>query len=349
MNNEAKDSPVVITEGYTRDRHWEIVYHDLIDLYGPKIGLDGVGLWITYRRFIQHNPDHLLTDKAWPSHRGLLAPLFKIGQTRLRNTRRTLVDAGLIKVIKGRELASRSQEAYDRQLLIWHEEGKPRRPIRRITLSDLAELGIQNPARTLFIEVNDPLTFHPFCERFGLTYSPEITSYSDTGQPVWNMAFDDYDGLIRGPNRLLAATRYIDDNLSASPADRHHLPLVTAQQIRSLLRCQPDDTETISVCNRFLERRAGLAQGQESPNAPQSTPRRLPDDVLGILKKLGWSGSTAEVEAYFQQDRDRVYRLLDYWLEHREDVENPAAAFRQNLRYGPAGPPDLRDWEELAF
>jgi hypothetical protein len=345
------DELAVITEGYTRDRHWEIVYHDLIDLYGPKIGLDGIGLWVTYKRFIQHNPDHLLTDKAWPSHRGLLAPLFKVGQTSLRNTRRDLVDAGLIEVTKGRDLARRSQEDYDRQVLSWHEEGKPRKPVRRITLGQLAAMGIQNPSRTLFIEVNDPLSFHSFCERFLLTYSPQVTSHNDEGQPVWNMEFDDYDGMIRGPNRLLAATRYIENNLCARPADRDHWPLVTEQQIRSLLRCKPDDKETINIRRRMLERRAAAAGRADRSQVSTQEPTPLPDDVLSMLRRLRWNGPTAEVAAHFARDPDRVYELLDYWLEHRSEVDNPAAAFRQALRYASATAPDSipDELHDLAF
>lgn len=343
-----EDKIAVITEGYTRDRHWEIVYHDLMDLYGPKIGLEGVGLWVTYRRFIQHNPDHLLTDKAWPSHRGLLAPLFKVGQTKLRNTRQDLVDVGLIDIIKGRDLASQSQEAYDQQLLKWHEQGKPRKAVSRITLGDLAALGIQNPARTLFIEVNDPLPFHAFCERFTLTYSPQVTSHNDLGQPVWNIVFDDYDGIIRGPNRLLAAARYIEDNLSIAPSDRSHWPLVSEQQIKSLLRCRPDDAETINIRQRLLERRASVARyGRNTPIGSEGP--ALPDDVLSMLKRLQWSGSTAEVEAYFREDSALVYEQLNHWLEHREEVDNPAAAFRESLRFAASAPPDSDEWRELDY
>lgn len=344
-----QDERAVITEGYTRDRHWEIVYHDLVDLYGPKIGLDGIGLWVTYRRFVQHNPDHLLTDKAWPSHRGLLAPLFKVGQTRLRNTRRDLVDAGLIDVTKGRDLARRSQEEYDQQILSWHEEGKPRKPVRRITLSELAAMGIQNPSRTLFIEVNDPLPFHAFCEKFALTYSPQVTGHNEAGQPIWNMAFDDYEGLIRGPNRLLAAARYIEDNLCVRGADRSHWPLVTEQQIKSLLRCKPDDAETVNLRNRLLERRATVARRGERPDSARAISSALPTDVLEKLRRLRWNGPTDEVASYFAKDPDLVYELLDYWLEHRHEVDNPAAAFRQALRFAPAAPSDTDQMEELDF
>ncbi len=350
-DNTGPDEFAIITEGYTRKRHWEIVYHDLIDLYGPKIGLDGIGLWNTYKRFVQHDPDHLLLDKAWPSHRGLLAPLFKVGQTSLRNARDRLVDAGLIKITSGRHLASRSQTIYEQQLLIWQEEEKPRKPIRRITLSDLADLGIQNPARTLFIEVNDPLTLHPFCERFGLRCVPEVTSHNDNGQPVWNMVFEDYPGLIRGPNRLLSAIHYIENNLNVSPTDRVHFPLVTEQQIRSLLRCRSDDSATINIRSRLLARRTQIAssdQGMTTAHQPSSPPT-LPDDVLGMLRLLGWQGSTEEVEQHFQRDQELVYERLNYWVIHREEVDNPAAAFRESLRYASATSSHWEDWDEISF
>lgn len=346
-----EDERAVIVEGYTRERHWEIVYHDLIDLYGPKIGLDGVGLWVTYKRFIQHNPNHLLTDKAWPSHRGLLAPLFKVGQTKLRNARQALADAGLIEVVKGRDLARRSQEEYDQQLLIWHDQGKPRKPVSRITLSDLAELGIQNPSRTIFIEVNDPLTFHAFCDYFDLTYSPDSTSIDGQGQPVWNMNFEDYPGLIRGPNRLLAAARYIEDNLKAHATGRQASSLITEQQVRSLLRCRSDDQETQSIRDRLLDWRDSLVNsdrlaGEQYEPLPKEV---LPGDVISKLERLGWKGSLVEVEKYFHQDPARVYEQLDYWLEHRREVENAAAAFREGLRYAPIDPPSSDEWQEMDF
>lgn len=339
----------VIVEGYTRERHWEIVYHDLIDLYGPKIGLDGIGLWITYKRFIQHNPDHLLTDKAWPSHRGLLAPLFKVGQTKLRNARQSLADAGLIEVVKGRDLARRSQEEYDQQLLIWHDQGKPRKPVSRITLSDLADLGIQNPSRTIFIEVNDPLTFHAFCDYFELAYSPDSTSLDSQGRPVWNMRFEDYSGLIRGPNRLLAAARYIEDNLKAHAAERHASSLVTEQQVRSLLRCRSDDQETQSIRDRLLDWRYSLVDGDDLVGNGLPPRDVLPAEVLSKLDRLGWKGSFLEVEKHFHRDPDRVYEQLNYWLEHRGEVDNAAAAFRESLRYAPTDPPSLDEWQEMDF
>lgn len=324
----------VITAGRTRARHWEIVYHDLIDLYGPKIGLDGVGLWVTYQRFVQREAAHLLAGKAWPSHRGLLADLFRCGQTTLRDTRRKLQDAGLITVTSGAELAARSQEEYDQQLLLWQTEGKPRQAVRRVTLADLATIGITNPARSMIIEVHDPLTILPFCDKFNLTYSPYISHYGDDGMPVWDIRFDDYPGLIRGPNRIAAAVRYIEDNLNAGEVDRRHRPLLSAHQIRSLLRCNEDDAETIAICNRLLQQRARLSgdEGEAPEPLLRSPVVPLPDDVRGLLGYLGWQGPTTEVEYAFRLDPARVYERLNYWLDHRDDVDNPAAAFRADLR-----------------
>jgi hypothetical protein len=337
------DVPVSIIAGYTRQRHFEMVYHDLVDLYGPMISDDGIGLWITYQRHIQRNPDHLLEGRAWPSHRDRLAKLLKTGQTHLRNSRHTLQKAGLIEVISGRELAEESRQEYDAQLLNAYTEGKARKAVRRITLRDLAAMGIQNPAKALFITVNDPLSLLPFCEKFDLSFSPQIEYVGADGQPVWTMEFDDYDGIIQGPNRLVAAIHYIEENLAVHEVDRVLRPLVTEQQILSLLRCKDDDTETKLVCGRLLERRAKLV-GAPPPPAYEPRPSHLPDQIQGMLRLLGWEGSQKEVEQHFEQDRDRVQALLLYWLEHREDVDNPAAAFRDDLRHAPAGEYRLEEY-----
>jgi hypothetical protein len=102
----------------------------------------------------------------------MLAPLFGVGQKRLANVRRALKKAGLIAVTFGAQLVAHSGEEYERQMLVWQIEGKPRAPVHRVTMRELAALGIQNPANTLFIEVNDPLPIFPFCEKFTLTCRP---------------------------------------------------------------------------------------------------------------------------------------------------------------------------------
>lgn len=312
-------SKVLITTGYTRDRHWETIYHDLHDLYGPLIGMEGPTMWFVYKRHIQHNPDHLLVDLAWPSHKEL-AKFYDVGETRLRNARLRLETAGLITVTRGRDLATQSQWKYNNQLL---NGGKIQNSA--ITLSGLATLGIQNPSTTLFIKVHDPLTFHPFCDKFNLSYSP-VFKYGK-----WELAFDDHGGRIYGPNRLLAAVRYIEDNLNAAPSDRQHWPLITDEQIRSLLRCKDDDYETIEIRQRMLQRRARIAGG-----APGQA---LPSHVLVKLRQLGWKGDTAEVEQYFETDPQRVITLLHQALaattaqrDGQPTVKNPAALFRTFLR-----------------
>lgn len=247
-----------------------MVYHDLVDLYGPKIGLEGVGLWITYKRFIQNNPEHLLTGMAWPSHRALLAPLFRVGERALRGAREALADAGLITVFTGRELAAATQAEQEEQQLLRISEGKARKAVRLITLTDLAAAGIRNPARSLMIEVNDPLPFYAFCEAFDLTYSPHVTAYDADGLQVWNMLFDDYPGLIRGPNRILAAARYVEDNLDASEADRRYWPLIGESAVRSLLRSRSDDKDVTVIRERLLRKRAErLASKDSSATVPE--------------------------------------------------------------------------------
>jgi hypothetical protein len=282
-----------ITQGYTRRRHWEIVYHDLLDLYAPMIGLDGIGLWLTYRRYVQHDPDHVLTDRAWPSHRGLAGRLDYCGRKRLHSLRQRLERAHLITVKTGKVLTD--------------ETG--------LELSQLAQLGIQNPASTLFIKVHDPLELDAFCDQFGFRYRPQRTRLGR-----WDMVFEEYTGRIIGSNRLLAAISYIEE----------HLEEVTADQIRSLLRCSPSDQQTIAVRARLLNRHRDVV-----PAAPQRQHSTLPDQALSILARLGWQGDLEEVEEAFSEDRTFVWEQLDYWLEHRQEVDNPAAALRKSLRFGP--------------
>lgn len=320
---------VSIIAGYTRQRHFEIVYHDLVDLYGPMISDAGIGLWVTYKRHVQRNPGHLLEGRAWPSHRDRLAKLLRVGQTHLRTCRHALQKAGLIEVISGQRLVDESQQEYNAQVLNAYTEGKPRKAVRRITLRDLAAMGIQNPAKSLFITVNDPLPLLPFCEKFNLTFSPQVEYVAD--EPVWGMKFDDYDGIIQGANRLIAAIHYIEENLAVHEVDRVHCPLVTEQQILSLLRCKDDDTETRMVCARLLEQRRALV-GAPAPPVYEPKPSTLPDEVQGILRLIGWKGSLEEVEQRFKQDPEHVRVLLMYWLDHRHEVDNAAAAFREDLR-----------------
>lgn len=330
----------LIVNGYTRSRHWETIYHDIADLYGPKIGLDGIGLWFTYRRYVQHAPGHLLEDKAWPSHRGRLQPLFRIGHTSMANTRERLVDAGLITATPGSQYVRRLQEQYDQQLLIQQEKSKPRQPVQRITMANLAAIGIQNPARVLIIEVSDPLSLHPFCEKFNLTYQPTRKGAR------WEVEFDDYPGLIQGPNRLLAATRWIEDNLNVISADRPYHPLVTEEQINSLLRCKPDDAETIELRNRLL-----LVRARITGQAAQPLHQPLPQDILANLNLLGWQGATTEVETAFQQNPHRLRQILGETLAaaRGETIKSPAALFRDRLRTDPPAPPPQPQMEEVPY
>jgi hypothetical protein len=264
-NSDAYDeTPVFIAEGYKRQRHWEVVYHDLVDLYGPMIGPDGIGLWVTYKRFVQHDPDHLLTGLAWPSHRKTLASLLRVSQDSLRSGRQSLVEVGLITATKGRDLVSRSVEAHEEQQQILLAEGKPRTAVRRITMQDLVEAGIQNPANTILIEVHDPLPLYAFCERFSLTYYSEQRPGG-----CWDVEFEDYPGIVQGPNRILAAIRHITDNLDAPPNDRYYWPLISEEEIRSLLRCKPDDEEIPLIRDRLLARRAQVQMQETRRAVPQ--------------------------------------------------------------------------------
>ena len=280
-----------VTNGYTRRRHWEVVYHDLLDLYGPMIGMDGIGLWITYKRYVQNDPEHLLCDRAWPSHRGLECH-YSAGRRKIHNARERLERTRLIHVKPGSELSS--------------EVG--------LTLAQLARVGIQNPAATLFIRVNDPLEFHAFCEEFGYKYEP-----IQTPSGHWNMAFRKYPGRIMGPNRLLAAAAYIENSIKS----------VSTTQIRSLLRCNPNDHATVKVRSRLLNQWRAV-------NGPETQIRHttLPDNVLRALSRLGWQGSLGIVEEAFLNNADYAWQQIEYWLEHRDEVDRPAAALRKALEYG---------------
>jgi hypothetical protein len=200
-------------------------------------------------------------------------------------------------------------------------------------LGDLtAAAGVRNPARTLFIEVHDPLSFHPFCETFGYTYSAQ-----SSGRHRWEMRFDDYDGIIQGPNRLLAAVRYVED----------HLIELEEHVIRSLLRCQPGDAETIEVRARLLQRRMEQIQGLDG-GSDDGSPQDLPADLREDLEDLGWVGPTAELEQAYQRDPERVRGWLTFWLS-ANGVENTAGAFRAALRSGDPAPEERDDRDPLRY
>jgi hypothetical protein len=325
------DHPVYITQGYTRQRHWELIYHDLYDLYGPLIGERGAGLYGGYKRFRNNTAGHLLEKKAWPSHRDLLTSLFGTSQDKLRYSRKKLVAAGLIDAEFGRDLVARSRREYDAQLAVQWNEGKPRKAVELITLADLAALGIQNPANTLFVTINDPLPLFPFCERFALRFESRVKKFASGGFK-WEMKFVDYAGILVGPNRLQAAARYIEDNLLADPGDRGLRPLVSVDEILALMRCSDEDKETIAVRNRLLEMRASIAG--EEVYRPDGQSAYLPPDVVAKLERLGWKGPTDEVKRCFEKDPEKVRDLL--WdcvqLIGSETVRNPAGLFRDSLR-----------------
>lgn len=249
---------VWIAEGYRRPANFEIVYHDLLDLYGPKIGAEGIGLWFAYRRFVQNNPSHRLNGLAWPSHKGLLSDLLDSTPHKLREARKKLAEAGLIVSTAGRDLVKRSQEEFPMEDYDnWLSQAFPGRKKRSLSLAELASLGIRNPATTLLIQVNDPLPFHDFCSRFDLAYYPVPTQTVDGF--VWNMGFVDYAGLIRGTNRIAAAVSFIHQNLEISATDRHYEPVIDEQVIHSLLRVRKEDKALDEIRDKLLRRRTEVA------------------------------------------------------------------------------------------
>ncbi|MCP4539206.1 MAG: hypothetical protein GY832_18875 [Chloroflexi bacterium] len=132
------NTQAAIDNSCTLDRHFEITYRDLADLYGPKIWADGIGRWFTYEHLIQIASAHLLSGIARSSYWDML----------VFSTRQRATNADLITVITGIDLAAHAQEEYDRQRLACHIEGKACKTVRFTTVADPAAQGIHDLACT---------------------------------------------------------------------------------------------------------------------------------------------------------------------------------------------------------
>lgn len=169
---------VLIRPGELRQAGYVQLWHDLRLLYGPRIGLIGVGLWAEIRAAINETERHPLHGYAWLSLRGIESH-YTEGRTAVTRAIDDLRQAMLLDWKTGRELVE-----------IWESyaaAGTPDRSNPGIPLSTLSRF-FSNPTASRVYTVNDPLEVPEFCARFGLT----ITLDKTTNRAV----FQDYPGRL---------------------------------------------------------------------------------------------------------------------------------------------------------
>lgn len=175
---EAGGTVALVRPGEIRQAGYVQLWHDLRLLYGPKIGLQGVGLWAEIRAAINENDRHPLHGYAWLSLRKI-EEHYTEGRTAITSTIESLRTADLLSWHTGREMVE-----------IWEAQaaaGVPDRSNPGIPLSTLSRF-FSNPTASRVYTVNDPLEVPEFCARFDLV----ITLDKTTNRAV----FQDYPGRL---------------------------------------------------------------------------------------------------------------------------------------------------------
>lgn len=155
------------------------LWHDLRNLYGPRIGLDGVGLWAELRAMVHGaNDGHPLAGYAWPGMRGI-ADGYGVGRRKVSSVLDVLRDVALVDWSTGREL----MELFDLE----GEQGIPLSQRNGMSADVLRRL-LDNADASRLYQVNDPLELPEFCARFG--YRLVLVDGAVT--------FDNYAGRLSG-------------------------------------------------------------------------------------------------------------------------------------------------------
>lgn len=149
----------LVQAGELRDAGYVQLWHDLRCLYGPKIGLDGIGLWSELRAQVHTSGPHPLRGYAWPGLRGL-AEAYGCGRAAIGSPLEVLREVGLVEWLTGRDLIDLFER--DRAAGVSDREnaGVSARVMRRL---------LQNPEATRLYVVSDPLGLPAFCVRFDLS------------------------------------------------------------------------------------------------------------------------------------------------------------------------------------
>ena len=149
----------LLTMGRRRQAPWFQLFHELVDLYGERVGgFAGIGYWVTLRRFVNHDETNPWRGHAFPSRRRLCA-MGQVGTDKLGDLRDLCVAWGLLDVSVARH----------RRFVAGQCVGETRR---------------------LLYKVNDPLTAEEFAAAVtqGLlprpAEPPALEDIPDGGSPV---------------------------------------------------------------------------------------------------------------------------------------------------------------------
>lgn len=156
----------LIRPGELRQAGYVQLWHDLRLLYGPRIGLQGVGLWAEIRAAINETDRHPLHGYAWLSLRGI-EQHYTEGRTAITRAIEALRAAHLLDWRTGRELV----EIWEQQAIA----GVPDRSNPGIPLHVLSRF-FANPTASRVYTVNDPLEVPEFCVRFNHTITLDTTT-----------------------------------------------------------------------------------------------------------------------------------------------------------------------------
>jgi len=135
------------------------LWHDLRNLYGPRIGLAGVGLWAEFRAAIQERPGHPLAGYAWIGLRAIQSH-YHDGRVTVERALAALRDAQLLTWQPAQDLAA-----------LWIQQRAAGIPDRDNAGVPAAVLGrfLSDPVNSRIYSINDPAELPEFCCRFGLS------------------------------------------------------------------------------------------------------------------------------------------------------------------------------------
>lgn len=148
----------LVQAGELRDAGYVRLWHDLRCFYGPRIGLDGIGLWSELRSQVHVNGPHPLQGYAWPGLRGM-AEAYGCGRATVVSALERLREAGLVEWLTGRDLMDVFERDRAAGVSDSQNAGVSARVMRRL---------LQNPEATRLYVVSDPLALPAFCARFGV-------------------------------------------------------------------------------------------------------------------------------------------------------------------------------------
>lgn len=169
---------VMIRPGELRDPGYVRNWHDLRNLYGPMIGLAGIGLWDVLRGHVNDINGHPLQGKAWPGLRSIIAH-YRDGRISIETALSLLNAAGLVEWQTGADLIA----LYQRHAAAGMSDGQnPGVSPQRL------QSVLKNPHASRIYTVHDPLELPAFCVRF------ELAIALVDSRP----RFEEYAGVING-------------------------------------------------------------------------------------------------------------------------------------------------------